>query len=69
MSGKSSSRYECINKEFTNENGINYYIYTYKYPSTKGKKTISKQLRGNIWLESLIETTDQRVEQTKTIKL
>ena len=38
MSGKTSSRYECINKEFKNENGINYYIYTYKYPSTKGKK-------------------------------
>lgn len=38
MSGKTSSRYECISKEFKNENGINYYVYTYKYPSLKGKK-------------------------------
>lgn len=45
MSGKSSSRYECINKEFKNENGINYYIYTYKYPSTKGKKDNIKTVK------------------------
>ena len=63
MSGKTSVRYECINKEFKNENGINYYIYTYKYPSTKGKKDNIKIVKRKYTVRKNIEREDKQKTQ------